>query len=203
VAPLALALTPGALTRTLTLALTLTLTGCAAPYHMADGPSTSRIRNRALLLSLGIMACAGEKNRTAALDTSPASPATAPAAADSACPATGRWAPCSLVKRLERAGLAPQALPDTVRDPALSVPGSAFTLGNAELRVFLYPDRAAQDRDAAKLDRTRFVSADAPITLRGEATLIRSQNLLAILTSRSDAQRERVADALEAGPPVP
>jgi hypothetical protein len=132
-----------------------------------------------------------------------ASAATSSAPGDTACPATGRWAKCTVVKRLERAGLAPQARPDTIRDPALSVPGSAFTLGNGELRVFLYPDREAQERDAAKLDASRFVSADAPITLRGEPTLIRSQNLLAILISRSDTQRERVADALEAGPPVP
>ena len=163
----------------------------------------SVFRGRALLLSLGIMACAGGKDRAAVPDTTPASAATASAPGDSACPATGRWATCSVVKRLERAGLAPLPRPDTIRELALSVPGSAFTLGNAELRVFLYPDRAAQERDAAKLDRSRFVSASAPITLRGEMTLIRSENLLAILISRSDTQRERVADALEAGPPGP
>jgi 3-methyladenine DNA glycosylase Mpg len=37
--------------------------------------------------------------------------------------------------------------------------------------------------------------------MRREATLIRSANLLAILRSLNDRQRERVADALTAGPP--
>ena len=74
-------------------------------------------------------------------------------------------------------------------------------LGNAELRVFLYSDRAAQERDAKRLDPSRYVAADAPLTMRGELTLIRSENLIAILDSRSDTQRERVANALEAGPP--
>jgi hypothetical protein len=37
--------------------------------------------------------------------------------------------------------------------------------------------------------------------MRAEPTLIASENLLAILRSRSDHQRERVSDALTAGPP--
>jgi hypothetical protein len=168
---------------------------------------TSASCRSALLIAL--TACAPDAHRAGARDSTqpgranPSTVAASPVPGDTACPSTGRWAACSVLKRLDRAGLAPQAKADTVREPALSVPGSTFTIGNGELQVFLYPDRAAQERDAARLDKTRFVAADAPLTLRGEATLIRSENLIAILLSHSDTQRERVANALEAGPPVP
>jgi hypothetical protein len=157
-----------------------------------------------LFLGLATIGCSRERDRrdsAASIATSTAAVAPPAAAADTGCPRTGRWAACNVFERLDRSGLAPRLKSDTAREPALSVPGSVYTLGSAELRVFLYPDRAAQERDAARLDRTHYVSADAPLTLRGEQTLIRSENLIAILTSRSDTQRERVANAVEAGPP--
>ena len=39
--------------------------------------------------------------------------------------------------------------------------------------------------------------------MQGEATAIENDNLLALLFSRNEQQRERVADALTAGPPQP
>jgi hypothetical protein len=39
--------------------------------------------------------------------------------------------------------------------------------------------------------------------MRGETTAIQSDTLLALLFSRSEQQRERVSDALTAGPPQP
>jgi hypothetical protein len=67
--------------------------------------------------------------------------------------------------------------------------------------VFLYADRVARERDQGTLDRAQYVDASAPLSMQLEPTLIVSENLLAILRSRSDHQRERVADALTAGPP--
>ena len=37
--------------------------------------------------------------------------------------------------------------------------------------------------------------------MRGETTAIQNDNLLALLFSRNEQQRERVSDALTAGPP--
>ncbi|MFN2563613.1 MAG: hypothetical protein ABR499_01210 [Gemmatimonadaceae bacterium] len=126
---------------------------------------------------------------------------TSPATANLICPATGAWQICSVVERLERAGLAPRREPGEAREPPLSTRGVAFMLGRSELRVFLYADRASRERDQAKLDTTKYTSASEPLSMSAEPTLIASENLLAILRSRSDHQRERVSDALTAGPP--
>jgi hypothetical protein len=117
------------------------------------------------------------------------------------CPATGQWQLCSVLERLERAGLAPRQDSGRVTEAPLSSPGVAIQLGRSELRVFVYADRAARERDQAKLDTTRYVGASDPLSMQVEPTLIETENLLAILRSRSDHQRERVSDALTAGPP--
>lgn len=125
----------------------------------------------------------------------------ASAAAKPVCPATGAWQLCSVVERLDRAGLAPRQKPGRILEAPLSSSGVAILLGQSELRVFLYADRAARERDQAKLDVTKYVAASQPLSMQAEPTLIASENLLAILRSRSDHQRERVSDALTAGPP--
>lgn len=117
------------------------------------------------------------------------------------CPATGQWQLCSVVERLERAGLAPRQDSGRVTEAPLSSPGVAIQLGRSELRIFVYADRAARERDQAKLDTSRYVGASEPLSMHAEPTLIVSENLLAILRSRSDHQRERVSDVLTAGPP--
>ena len=108
---------------------------------------------------------------------------------------------CSVIERLERAGLAPQRAEGVVREPPLSSPGVAIALGRAELRVFVYTDRTARERNRSRLVARRYVSPSEPLSMQAEPTLIVSENLLAILRSRSDHQREHVSDALTAGPP--
>jgi hypothetical protein len=117
------------------------------------------------------------------------------------CPATGQWQLCSVLERLDRAGLAPRQDSGRVTEPPLTSSGVAIRLGRSELRIFLYADRAARERDQATLDSGKYVSASAPLSMKVEPTLITTENLLAILRSRSDHQRERVSDALTAGPP--
>ena len=90
-----------------------------------------------------------------------------------------------------------------VREDALTRDGTQYTLGRATLLLIFYPDDASRRADEARLDSTRYVPAAQPLTMRREATRIGSVNLLAILRSTSDRQRERVADALQAGPPQP
>jgi hypothetical protein len=129
----------------------------------------------------------------------------APTNATTACPPTGAWAECSVVYRLERAGLAPKV--DSTAKPSERTLGGTplvLTIGrSAQLELHLYPDSASRVAAAATLDRKDLVSGTAPQTIKRERTLIESANLIGLLTSINPHQRERVSDALVAGPPQP
>ena len=121
-----------------------------------------------------------------------------------ACPATGLWVACALVERLDRSGLVPRVDSSArVDEPPLTVQGTLVRVGNSELEVYLYPSIAAREADAARLDTTRYIAYGAPVPIQPTPTLIQSANLIAILQSRNDHQRERVGDAITAGPPQP
>jgi hypothetical protein len=119
------------------------------------------------------------------------------------CPPTGLWSNCAVFDRLDHAGLAPRrdSSAGRVDLPPLTAAGSRILLGNSQLDVFVYPDANAREADEKRLDHSKFIEATDEPTLRGEATLIRNVNLLGVLHSRNDHQRERVSDALTAGPP--
>lgn len=119
------------------------------------------------------------------------------------CLPTGLWQHCSVVKRLEMAGLAPRVEAETVREGALTASGRRYALGSASLLVFLYPDERARLADESRLDTVAYIDAYRPLSMRQEVTRIGAANLLAILRSPSDRQRARVADVLTAGPPQP
>jgi len=129
--------------------------------------------------------------------------ATAPGSPD--CPATGKWARCSLLYRLERSGIAPRV--DSSAKPSVIVlSGEPIVVKfgvNSVLDLYIYPDSAARAADDAKLDKTQFVGATAPQTIRREQTLIENNNVIGILTSINDRLRERVSDAITAGAPQP
>ena len=172
---------------------------------------------RVVVIAALLAACGGDDARTSARqevtggDRPTSAPGSAggrgavaagpPSNAKPICPATGVWQICSVMERLDRAGLAPRRDSAAVREAPLSSTGVAIHLGRSELRVFIYPDRTMRERDQARLDRRRYVAPSEPVGMGAEPTLIVSENLLAILRSRSDHQRERVADALTAGPP--
>lgn len=163
---------------------------------------------RIALLTIGSSAACSGKNAPPANAASADSAALAATAAVAiapgpGCQPTGFWARCSVMYRLERTGIAPQ-LDSTKQPERVSLRGSGFVvkLGRmASLDVFLYPDSAARIADEQMLDRKEFVRADAPQTIRRERTLIENANLVALLTSLNDRMRERVSDALTAGPP--
>ena len=121
------------------------------------------------------------------------------------CPVNGLWARCSVMYRLERSGLAPK-LDSTAKPERVSLRGASFVIkiGRlASLDVFLYPDSASRIADERTLDRTEFVAPGVAQTIRRERTLIENANLVGLLTSLNDHQRERVSDALTAGAPQP
>ena len=119
------------------------------------------------------------------------------------CPGTGHWTPCAVRKRLDAAGVAPQTATELPDLPKLGVAPALFTVGKSGLAVYLFADSATRARAAAALDTLHFIPASKELTMRGETTAIQNDNLLALLFSRMEQQRERVSDALMAGPPQP
>jgi hypothetical protein len=108
-----------------------------------------------------------------------------------------------VIARLERAGLAPKRDSAAVENKPLTQPGMRVTVGSAQLDVFIYADAGARLRDERRLDRKEYVEPGESPSMRREPTLIRNANLLALLHSLNDHHRERVAEALTAGPPQP
>lgn len=123
------------------------------------------------------------------------------------CPATGLWAQCSVLYRLERSGIAPHL--DTtgkVEEKALTGSSSNFVVklgASSRLEVFLYPDSVARIADGQKLDRSKLVNGTATQTINRERTLVENANLIGLLTSLNERLRERVSDGLTAGAPQP
>ena len=124
------------------------------------------------------------------------------AAPDTGCVLALPWRACSVLDRLERAGLAPQER-GIVRQPFFTVEGRVYVLGDAELQTFIFADTAAAAMQTAALDSVRVSPPTMSIAWRRKPTLIRSANLVAILLSDDERQTERVALAIEAGLPAP
>jgi hypothetical protein len=161
---------------------------------------------RAFLLALAVclvVACKGREENKPAPVAAAASDSTAVNSKGSACPQDGKWHECSAIYRLERAGLAPRRDSVPAAEKELSRPGLLIHVGNSELELFLYPDEAARALDEKKLDTAQFIDPSREPTIRRERTIIRSANLLGLLKSLNSHQRERVSDALTAGPPQP
>jgi hypothetical protein len=106
--------------------------------------------------------------------------------------------------RLERAGLAPR-IDSSVHatEEPLTLKGEAFRIGNSVLEVYIYRDVASREREQGTLDKTKYVEYPAPVPMKPVPTLVSSANLIVILHSRNDHQRERVSDLITAGPPQP
>jgi hypothetical protein len=106
---------------------------------------------------------------------------------------------------IERAGLNPRV--DSSGTPEFKDLGGSVTMFKigqmAELELHVYADSAARRAAASKLNRADFVDGEAEQTMRREKTLIESANVIGLLTSLNSHQRERVSDAITAGPPQP
>lgn len=157
-----------------------------------------------------LSACRGDAPRQDSARIASSTPASVAAAqpgdsaAKPACPGTGAWARCSIIERLDRAGLAPRVDSSAApTEPPLTATGQLVRLGNAELELYLYADEGARKRDIRKVDTMRYLPYTDPVSVQQLPTLIQSVNLVAILHSRNDHQRERVGDAITAGPPQP
>jgi len=168
---------------------------------------TRRVRAASLAAVVALSgACRGERAPAAdsAAKAQAAAPATAgtPSASKSACERTGHWIPCQVRQRLERSGLAPRDTTATDQ-PSLGPAPTVFRVGKGSLAVYLFADSTARAHAATKLDTVTFVGTEHPLTMLSKATVIQNDNLLALLYSKNEQQRERVSDALMAGPPQP
>jgi hypothetical protein len=162
-----------------------------------------RTRGAAVLLALG-MAC--DRGKAATKDSVVAQgPVTAatPGGAPT-CQRTGHWSECTVRIRLDQSGLAPQSGTDNVGDlPKLAPKPITLTIGNAGVAYYLFADTATRRAAAAGLDTSRYIAQTRPISMKNETTLIENDNVLLLLFSKNEHQRERVADAITAGPPQP
>ena len=131
-----------------------------------------------------------EETSTASSIVVPAAPG-ATSNGPSDCPHTGRWAACSIERRLRQAGFVAKRINErAVRRSGFSVTPISYSLGRARLDVFIYDDTATLAREMAAIDATR-------------ATLIRSGNLAAVYTGDNPQQAERLTLAITAGAPQP
>ena len=169
-----------------------------------------------LVAALGLGGCGGSADGTA---DSPAARGAPPdnhatsLAADSShranasdtlvppCPPTGAWMECHVIDRLERAGLVVTEGQEPATEPPLQRQGTSLDVRNASLEVYIYPDAAARERDERRLDRENYLGADQPPGPVHKPTLVTSANLLVVLDTRRERQRERITLVLTAGPP--
>jgi hypothetical protein len=122
----------------------------------------------------------------------------------SACPRTGRWALCSLEKRLKQAGfVATRIAGEAPRRAGFSVAPAAYTVGHSRLEVFVYPDEATLARDMAALDTVTASPRGKPGAWESVPTFVRSANLAAVFLTDSPVQAERLTLAIGAGAPQP
>jgi hypothetical protein len=166
----------------------------------------------ALGAALLLVACASPKpaSSTDTAATAPASTQTVAPAPNRTvpapdCPHDGKWALCSIERRLKQSGYVVKRVEqDTIRRAGFSVKPTVYTLGRSRVEIFLYRDSASMARDVAKLDTLSVGPAGKPGQW-GDVppTLIRSANIAAVILSESAVQTERIMLALTAGPPQP
>ncbi len=161
------------------------------------------------LVALGL-GCSSQKGAPSA-DTSHTVPAAAiPASGGSPsqttvstdCPHNGKWALCSLERRLTQSGFVVKRVGDATYREGFTVRPVVYTLGQSRLEVFVYTDSASVAKDVARLDTLAVGPVGKP-SQWGEVppTLIRSANIAAVILSQSARQIERAVNALTAGPP--
>ena len=122
----------------------------------------------------------------------------------SPCPRTGRWALCSLEKRLQQSGFVVKRIGgEAPRREGFSVAPVAYTVGHSRLEVFLYPDEAALAKDIVRIDTLTASPRGKSSAWETAPTFVRSANLAAVLLTDSPVQAERLTLAITAGAPQP
>ena len=156
-----------------------------------------------LALSAALASCSRDAGPARDTATAVAAAQQAPVQAGT-CPRTGHWGDCQLRARLDQSGLAPHGTEEKVGDlPPLDVRPLLLTIGKSGIAAYFFADSNARKRAAAPLDTNKFIPQSKPVSLKHETTIIQNDNALVLLFSTNEHQRERVADAVTAGPPQP
>jgi hypothetical protein len=169
-----------------------------------------------LLVSATVTACkrgASEGAGDSASFTAAAAPAATPTASSSAttgngapaCPRTGKWALCSVEKRLGQSGFVVRRMSGEAPHRAgFSVVPAVYMLGRSRLEVFVYPSESALAADVAKIDTISAAPRGAPNPWPFfSPTFVRSANVAAVFLTDNATQAERLTNALAAGAPQP
>lgn len=136
---------------------------------------------------------------------SSSTPTAAQAPVAGPCPHDGKWALCSIERRLRQSGFVVKKVDSVaVVRAGFSIKPTVYSLGQTRLEVFLYADSASMMKDVAKLD-TLVVGPRGTATQWGEVPpiLVRSANLAGVILSLNPRQLERAILSLTAGPPQP
>lgn len=150
---------------------------------------------------------AGSASSTATTSTivsaSPSDAGTTDASTPVGCPRTGKWALCSVEKRLEQSGFVVRRVNgEAPRRAGFSVAPAVYTLGRSRLEVFIYPSESALAADVAGIDTVSAAPRGAPNPWPSFApTFVRSGNLAAVFLTDNATQAERLTLALTAGAP--
>jgi hypothetical protein len=122
----------------------------------------------------------------------------------STCPRTGKWAPCSVEKRLRQSGFVVTPVPGAPpRRAGFSVAPVVYRLGRARLEVFIYGDETSVARDVAKLDTVTVAPRGSVGRWGGTPTFVRAGNLVAVFLTDNPTHADRLTLALTAGAPQP
>ena len=144
-----------------------------------------------LLFFVGFSFSCGGDSRPAESPPIVIAPPPPVAATASDCPHTGKWAVCTLERRLRQSGFVLKPVKnDTSGTQGLSRKPLVYTIGRARVQIFIYDDEAALAKDIARVDTTK-------------VGVIRSGNLLAIYLGDNPQQAERLSLAITAGAPQP
>ena len=146
-------------------------------------------------LALSVAACGGKEGSAAhpgsggAADGGAGAGAASPnaVAAESAAVARDLWNKAEVVRRLEEAGLVVADSGKKVQHPGLKAGGEELGVSGGKLEIYVYPDDAARERDAAGLDTTR-----KGLPSIYDPKYIISGNMIAILHTPKDRLAERV-----------
>lgn len=121
------------------------------------------------------------------------------------CLHDGKWALCSIERRLKQSGFVVKRIDSASMNRAgFSIKPTVYSLGQSRLEVFLYADSASLMKDIGKLD-TLVVGPRGTQTQWGDIppVLVRSANLAGVILSLNSRQVERAILAITAGPPQP
>jgi hypothetical protein len=147
-----------------------------------------------LTLALSAAGCGGKEGSAAhaglpgvAVETGAGAESSSAVVAENAAVGRDLWNKAEVVRRLEEAGLVVTDSGKKARNPALKAEGEELGVSGGQLEIYIYPDDAARERDAAGLDTTR-----KGLPSIYDPKYIVSGNMIAILHTPKDRLAERV-----------